>query len=69
MLSGDSKKQSAIHVLISLIIIRCMSFALSGNPYMNNPAQRFPFIYCILANGLEMPLVKEIAEEIKVCTV
>lgn len=46
-----------------------MSFALSGNPYMNNPAQQFPFMYCILANRLEMPLVKEIAEEIKVCTV
>lgn len=64
-----SKIQSAIHVLISLIIISCMSFAPSGNPYMNNPAQQFSFIYCILASGLEMPLAKETVEEIKVCLV
>lgn len=46
-----------------------MSFALSGNSYMNNPAQQFGSIYCILANGLEMPLIKETAEEMKVCIV
>lgn len=58
--------QSTIHVLISLIIISCMSFALSGNQYINNPANHFGVMHCISADVLEMPCMQITVEEIKV---